>query len=316
MDMINKIWDDTRKEPMIEHIIHDETGNLLDIPEILGITIQDLYSINETNNLKWIQFVEQKIGEVRKQERSFYENLKSQNPATINIEEITIVEKRITNKKKILAQIQSIFSNQTYYQTYLKEYSKFDATMLPSKNVNRIKKEQETRKFTTPPVVKELPKRTEIAAPVLEPTPVSIEKEKQKEIEFIPIGTFTPAPVNMDYHEPRTIDLNNKENRKMRQRQLEIRKKELEQINLPSIRALDDAILKLTNELRAKPDPQKGMNLNLIKVVREKYLKQNEAKLLQIREYRNIIKELNHIYEEENANKIIDFEAEKSKRAL
>lgn len=314
MDMINKIWEDARTEPMIEHIIHDETGNLLDIPEILGITIQDLYSINETNNLKWIQFVDQKIGEVRKQERSFYENLKSQNPATINIEEVTIIEKQMTNKKKILAQIQSIFSNQTYYQTYLKEYSKFDATILPSKNVNRIKEEQETRKFITPPVAKELPKRTEIAPTVLEPTPV--EKEEQKEVEFIPIGTFTPAPVDMSYRDDIMIDLNEKENIKMRKRQLEIRKKELERTNLPSIKALDDAILKLTNELRAKPDPQKGINLNLITVVREKYLKQNEAKLLQIREYRNIVKELNHIYEEENANKIIDFATEKSKRAL
>lgn len=42
------------------NIMIDEKGKLIDIPELLNVSLEDLYALNESNYLEWIEKVQKK----------------------------------------------------------------------------------------------------------------------------------------------------------------------------------------------------------------------------------------------------------------
>ena len=261
--------------------------------------------------------MDQKIIEVRNQEKSFYEDLKSQNPKTIDLEKATIIEKKMTNQKRILAQIQSIFANSSYYTAYLREYASSPAFSLPSKNVQNIPKEQETRTFLAKSEpIKAVEQTSELPQEVVE-IPEIEKTEVPKELKYMPIGKSKPSEFERNSEASVMITLGEPTPLRMQKRRLEIRKEEIENAVLPNMNAICNAIAELKKELNKKPQNQEiRNNLNLMLLVKESYLKQNERRLFQIREYRNICYDLNRIVEEEKKEKIINFNEEKNRRAL
>lgn len=258
------------------NIMIDEKGKLIDIPELLNVSLEDLYALNESNYLEWIEKVQKKVMQLKESTQKL-EAVLLENISELEKEEVRKLINENQKLKNDYFKAQFIFQYSKLYYMYIRKY-------IAAKRAEKMPKQEETTKpEKIIPMTKKVNQRNE---------EMNLEPPKEEILNWMPIGLGNTIPLK----QPSKIVIDEKEELKKHINILEAKKTLLEEQIFPNLAAVNKAISEVKNQLYNHPlDKELRSNLELVTTVKAAYINQNRTKLLQNAEYRETVMKLNFL---------------------